>query len=154
MAKQRKRIKPDEAQVDMLPMIDLTFLLVMFFVLTSSFSPTLEDIQLPVALSAAESDGSDIEDGVIIINLKKVKDSNRKAEIRYQGRTLTPKQLVDVLKKEARYHAERKGWTGKWSRLTVRLRADEGARGNMLREVFMACSRANIWKVKLSAEHP
>lgn len=154
MAKERKKQKIQEAKVDMTPMIDLTFLLVMFFVLTSSFSPKLEEVQLPAALKASESDERDLDDGVLIINVRKSKDADRAGEIVYNGKVLEPKELEEVLKKEARYHRETKGWTEDFSRLNVRVRADESARAEMLREVFFACSKAKIWKVKLSAEKP
>ncbi len=154
MAKERKKPQVEEANIDMTPMIDLTFLLVMFFVLTSSFSPKLEEVQLPIALEAAKSNPDDVKDGVLIINVRMKKDADRSGEIVMNGQTYTPVQLEKALKFEADLKKQEKGWTDKWSRLNVRVRADEAVRAELLREVFFACSKAGLWKVKLSAEKP
>lgn len=152
----RDRSKEHEAKVDMTPMIDMVFLLVMFFVLTSSFV-LLEEVQLPVALQATDNqEVKECCETPLLISIILSKDKDRTGDIIFNRETLTPKELVSALQREARYHAEKCGWdnpkkTPKLSKMNVRIRADEGLQGQYLRQVFDACQKAGLWKIKLSA---
>ena len=148
--------KEHEAKIDLTPMIDVVFLLVMFFVLTSSFV-LLEEVQLPVALQATDNpDVNDRCEAPILINITMSKDEDRTGDIKFNRETMTPKELVLALQAEARYHAQKCGWddpnkTPKLSKMNVRIRADQGLQGQYLRQVFDSCQKAGLWKIKLSA---
>ena len=159
-------MKEHEVRLDMTSMIDLTFLLVFFFVLTSSFtSLNLEDLLLPVALSAEELKPVE-EVPALIINIKKTADRTRAGAIIFNGEPVDSNQLAKALRLEAQADAARRGMEQPadldlqkrlslpaLSRLEALVRADEGVLGRYLRDVFMACQKAGIYKVKLAALH-
>ncbi len=157
LRKVNKNLKEHEVAMNMTSMIDLTFLLVFFFVLTSAFtSLNLEELLLPVALSAQEN--KNIEQSVIlIINIQKTNDQTRAGEIHFNGQTQTLNSLIDALRLEVQSDADRRGLEPAGpglpalSKLEVLVRADEGVTGRYLREVFLACQKAGIYKVKLGA---
>ncbi len=156
MRHQHKHLeKEHEAKMDLTPMIDVTFLLVMFFVLTSNLTTlNLEDVLLPVALEASEGG----KEAVLIINIREKNKATREGEIVYNGNPVTPTELQDALRVEVQLDGARRGLEPPpapgaqgLSKLEVLVRPDEGVRGEYLREVFMACSQVGIYKVKISA---
>ncbi|MBI4584636.1 MAG: biopolymer transporter ExbD [Planctomycetes bacterium] len=157
LRKVNKNLKEHEVALNMTSMIDLTFLLVFFFVLTSAFtSLNLEDVLLPVALSAQEIKPAE-DVAILIINIKKMNDQTRAGEIHFNGQTHNLNSLIEALRLEVLSDAERRGMEPggpglpPLSKLEVLVRADEGVTGRYLREVFLACQKAGIYKVKLAA---
>lgn len=148
-----------EVKLDLLPMIDVTFLIVMFFVLTSAFvTLNLEQVLLPTALQAAEYDPT--EEKLLIINIKKTDDSTRDGQIIFDAKPRADTEaLKNALKVEADFykseHGVEVGPGGvELSKLEVLVRADEGVKGKFLRDVFLACQQVGIYKLKLSALQP
>ena len=161
----RKRTKIDmyDCKVDLTPMIDLTFLLVMFFVLTSTFvSLNLEDVFLSVSVHAEDrkqqNDPTNRERSVVINIVRSRKEHNtRKGEIKFNGKTHTWETLEKELRNEVRYDERLRGLDPdssadkQLSKLEALVRADEGIKGEAVRQVFEGCSKVGIWKVKLAA---
>jgi biopolymer transport protein ExbD len=157
MARRKHRRPSFETKIDMTSMIDLTFLLVIFFVLTSSFTTlNLEDVTLPVALSAREQEKP--PEGVIIINVKKTSDATREGKIVFDGTDQTPESLENALKNEVLVHAEQYGPEihegQRLSKLEVLVRADEGVQSKYIRDVFMACQKQGLYRLKISSLQP
>jgi biopolymer transport protein ExbD len=157
MARRKHRRPSFETKIDMTSMIDLTFLLVIFFVLTSSFTTlNLEDVTLPVALSAREQEKP--PEGVIIINVKKTSDATREGKIVFDGTDQTPESLENALKNEVLVHAEQYGPEihegQRLSKLEVLVRADEGVQSKYIRDLFMACQKQGLYRLKISSLQP
>ena len=86
MHRKRTKINMYDTKVDLTPMIDLTFLLVMFFVLTSTFvSLNLEDVLLSVSKNAedrkAQNDPNNRERAVVINIVRPSKDYDSRTGI-------------------------------------------------------------------------
>jgi biopolymer transport protein ExbD len=135
-------------------MIDCTFLLVIFFVLTSAFTTlNLEDVLLPVAVATSEQHP---EGSTLIVNIIKKNDADRTGKIIFNGSPQTYDSLVRDLRLEVQFDKDKRGAEAgpggiELSKLEILVRADEGVKGEYLREVFRACQEVGIWKVKLSA---
>lgn len=163
MHRKRTKINMYDTKVDLTPMIDLTFLLVMFFVLTSTFvSLNLEDVLLSVSKNAedrkAQNDPNNRERAVVINIVRPSKDyDSRTGIIKFDGSEHTWKTLEAALRHEVRYDESLRGLDPdtrpekKISKLEAIVRADEGVRGENLRQVFQVCQKVGIWKVKLAA---
>jgi biopolymer transport protein ExbD len=161
----RKRTKIDmyDCKIDLTPMIDLVFLLVMFFVLTSTFvSLNLEDVFLSVSVHAEDrkpqNDPSNRERSVVINIVRPPKDHNsRKGKIIYGGLEHTWETLEKALRIEVKFDESLRGLDPdskpekKLSKLEALVRADEGIKGEALRQVFEVCAKVGIYKVKLAA---
>lgn len=148
-----------EAKPDLTPMIDLVFLLVMFFVLTSTFtSLNLEEVLLPMATRSADMG----EELVVIINVREKNSSTpREGEIVFNGKVQNQASLERELDLEVKVDGNRRGMEpspvegGKpLSKLEVLVRADQGVRGEYLRQVFVACQKVGLYKLKLGALQP
>ena len=151
--------KEHESKADFTPMIDLVLILVMFFVVTSTFtSLNLEDVLLPMANASADMG----EERIVIINVREKKDAtSREGEIVYNGEVQTPETLQRELDLEVKVDARKRGMEESpveggqpLSKLEVLVRADQGVRGEYLRQIFVACQRVGIYKMKLGALQP
>ena len=79
----RRPLREDEVQINLTPLIDVIFMLLVFFILTTSF---IEESYLPIILPQAESDYQDKDslleviidiDGNYIINDRKLANNRR-----------------------------------------------------------------------------
>lgn len=158
-----------ESKMDMTPLIDCIFQLILFLVLTSQIAIQTEDVDLPFALEAKESKPGENEVPPLIVNVVRDRQPAKKGErsglIRYGGNTYTVKRLTEELQREAAYDAQPRpqgrgrGWEpgpgGKnLSKLSVLLRADKGVKAEYIRHVFEACMSAGIWRLKVAAVLP
>jgi biopolymer transport protein ExbD len=153
-------------KMDMTPLIDCVFLLILFFVLTTEITVNIEDMDLPFALEGVEAKSS-ASAAPIIINIKRdaKPGDTRAGRILYNGQDQKLRDLTTALMREAAYDAEApprgrgSGWElgpggKKLSKLTVIIRADRGVRSQYLRTAFTACAQAAIYKVKVSSMSP
>ena len=156
-----------ENKVDMTPLIDIIFQLILFLVLTSQITLQTEDVDLPFALEGKEIKPGAEEVAPLIVNIVRfaiasAEEGARAGSIVFGGNKLDKKALTKELKKEASYDASPtgrgRGWEPmghlKLSKLSVLVRADKGVRAEYLREVWQACMDAGIYKVKLSTVQP
>jgi len=156
-----------ENKVDMTPLIDIIFQLILFLVLTSQITVKMEDVDLPFALEGKEVKPGAEEVAPLIVNIVRYAlasaEGERAGSIVFDGNKLDKKGLTAELQKEARYDASESGRNRGWeplpggrrlSKLSVLVRADRGVRAEYLREVWQACMDAGIYKVKMSTVQP
>ncbi|MCE0557150.1 MULTISPECIES: biopolymer transporter ExbD [unclassified Motilimonas] len=131
----RRRIRPEEdAQIDMTPMLDVVFIMLIFFIVTTSFvRESGVEVNRPKAASASEQKNA----GVFIA----VKENG---EIYLDRKQLDVQKVHSVLE---RIIAER-GEVG------LVIQADELARHGVVVKVMDAAKSAGIKQISVAAEQP
>jgi biopolymer transport protein ExbD len=162
--RRKKGGESSDVKMDMTPMIDCVFLLILFFLLTTEMTVQVEEVDLPYALEAREDKEKGADDAPILINVvrdRKNAANNRAGKIIYNSETQTLEKLTRALQLEADHHAKPpphgkgNGWEdGQFSKLRVIIRADRGVESQYLRTVFTACAKAKIYKLKVSGVQP
>jgi biopolymer transport protein ExbD len=165
----RKRHDPSEFEqkMNMTPLIDCVFLLIMFFILTTAITVDIEDVQLPFAIEGKPEQAVS-QDIVIVLNVRLTKDQVQRgdAEIVFGGELMTPERLKKELQREVSFdmsetgrgRAPEIGPDGRirLSQLKVRIRADKHARAEYLRTIFTACAEIDpkIYRIEVATEPP
>ncbi|MBD3391348.1 MAG: biopolymer transporter ExbD [Chitinivibrionales bacterium] len=122
----------EAAEVDMAPLIDMVFILLIFFVVTTNFSrQTGVDVSKPKAKSAMSQGQKTIMIGV-----------TREGTIHMHGRQVTPERLHMLVDQEVTKHPE----------TSVVIIADEDAAIGKAVLVMDQCALAGAKKVSLAAE--
>lgn len=131
----RRRVRPEEdAQIDMTPMLDVVFIMLIFFIVTTSFvRESGVEVNRPKAASASEQKNA----GVFIA----VKENG---EIYLDRKQLDVQKVHSVLE---RIIAER-GEVG------LVIQADELARHGVVVKVMDAAKSAGIKQISVAAEQP
>lgn len=131
----RRRSRPDEdAQIDMTPMLDVVFIMLIFFIVTTSFvRESGVEVNRPKAASASEQKNA----GVFIA----VKENG---EIYLDRKQLDVQKVHSVLE---RIIAER-GEVG------LVIQADQMARHGVVVKVMDAAKSAGIKQISVAAEQP
>ncbi len=126
----RRKARQDEVGFNITPMIDLTFLLLIFFMVTSKLSKEQKkmDISLPTAASATQPDDLSNRD---IINL------DGKGVLFVADRAMSDEQMREYL--EARFRSN--------PPLKIYLRADRDTPGKRIREFMKLASEAGAISV-------
>ncbi len=168
----RKHEHSFEMKMEMTPLIDCVFLLIMFFILTTQITVNIEDLTLPFSIEGKPKKPSEVdEDVMLIINVPKAKEedlrdtNDRKGRIMYKGKELTPPKLGAILKKEVDYDKAppplgrgRLPEIGpnnvELSQLEVLIRYDWAVQAEHLREIFQECQKVGIYKLKLATQPP
>ena len=170
MAKKRRESPSFEEKMDMTPLIDCVFLLIMFFILTTEITVRVEAVDLPFALEGnqAKDEGGDT---TLLLNVVLRGDDGVErgaADIIVDGNKLDISKLRDKLQQEVTYdmrdppfgrgrqpEALGDGST-LLSQVKVRVRADKNAAAEHLRTIFMLCQDVHpkIYKIELSSETP
>ena len=119
------------------PMIDIVFLLLIFFIVTWQFSRS--ETELNVSVPTAE-EGSELNrpKGEIIINVL------QDGAIRVEGNTVDLAQLHDKLAAIAR----------QFENQPVRIRGDGGVAYQRIVEVIDTCQKAGIWNISFATQRP
>ena len=166
-----KAHEPEECDIDLTPLIDCVFLLILFFILTTRIVQ-IEDVDLPVAVEGKEQATAN-PDIVQPLMISVVRDpeglsknrGERAGLIKFNGEAVTEKELGTKLIREAIYDREPppngrgRGFElspggKKLSKLAVLVRADKRVRAEFARHVFQACARAGIYKIKVASVDP
>jgi biopolymer transport protein ExbD len=123
----------DEPAINLTPMVDVVFNLLVFFMLATTFAERerLLDLELPLA-SSGERDAGPRE---LVINV------SREGNVVVDGRVLEREQLAQVLADNAR----RDG------RTMVTIRGDRRGYYNGVMDVLDQCMRAGLQDVSLAA---
>ncbi len=127
----------EPAGIQLAPMIDIVFLLLIFFIVTWQF--TRSETELSVSVPTAE-EGADPQRqrGEIIINVL----SNN--TIRVEGVTVTLDQLQSKLAAIAQQHENQ----------PVRIRGDGKVPYQGIVEVIDTCQKAGIWNISFATQKP
>ena len=126
----RGKARQDEVGFNITPMIDLTFLLLIFFMVTSKLSKEQKkmDISLPAAASATQPEDLSNRD---IVNL------DGKGVLHLADRAMSDEQMKEYL--EARFRGN--------PPLKIYLRADRDTPGKRIREFMKLASEAGAVSV-------
>ena len=163
-----KSIDPAECDIDLTPLIDIVFLLILFFILTTQITIQIEEVDLPVALEGEQQETSNpnvVQPLLISVIRDPQNFGDRAGLLRFNGDTLTEKELTEKLRREVAYDAlppprgrgrrkETSPGGEELSKLSVLVRADRDIRAEFTRHVFQACAKVGIYKVKVSSVDP
>jgi biopolymer transport protein ExbD len=142
MARKRKGV--GTVDIDMTPMIDVTFQLITFFMFTLNFSEAVQDqrIQLPTSQVAKPIENSDIEP----LTLQLMNDGR----VIYNGEPVALTALQDYLVNEKSVMRA----AGKEpSAATVVVRADGRSRTGDVQQIIRNCQEQGFDKFTLRAEY-
>ena len=132
----RQNLEPKDVWMQMTSMIDIVFLLLVFFLLVNDMqNMQVEALTLPLAYKA--TDDGHPEPGRIVINVTPT------GEIRINAEPYGRAKLENFLAAEA---VKRTGPDG-LSTLAVKVRADSNCQYKYVQEVMMACMKAKVWKL-------
>ena len=128
---------PEAAAFQLAPMIDIVFLLLIFFIVTWQFSRSEMDLKVSVPTS---TEGKDPRRNhrEIIINVRK------SGEMVVDSQILTEKQVLAKLSAIARVDKNQ----------PVRLRGDGVASWQTMVEVIDIVERAGIWNISFATQRP
>lgn len=129
--------QPESAGMQLAPMIDIVFLLLIFFIVTWQFSRS--ETELDVSVPTAEQ-GEELTRpmGEIIINI--LKDNTIKVE----GVAVDLAQLHDKLAAIA----------GQFENQPVRIRGDGEVTYQRIVQVIDTCQKAGIWNISFATQRP
>jgi len=129
--------QPEPAGIQLAPMIDIVFLLLIFFIVTWQFSRS--ETELNVSVPTAE-EGAELTrpKGEIIINVL------GDGVIRVEGSTVDLPQLHDKLAAIAR----------QFENQPVRIRGDGSVAYQRIVEVIDTCQKAGIWNISFATQRP
>jgi biopolymer transport protein ExbD len=132
----RKRGSTNKAEVDMTPMIDMTFQLIAFFMVALNFSESEFDqrINLPASELAKPPDVPYVEPLTIQMTANQ--------QVLFAGDELTMEQLPNALLREAQFI--RANPQKSVSDVTVIIRADRSAPTGRVQEVIQMCQKADF----------
>ena len=157
MAKKKKKIviARKGVDMDMTPMIDIVFLLIVFFMVVTELTTQQAEVILPVA---SEATVEEPQPGSRILFINVSFDSEGKEIIQLMnGPAMTTEQLTVALRQEAEayglYEANpvNPDPNARLSRIEVTIRCDQGAESGNIHKIFGACQKARIYKVRCAA---
>lgn len=146
--------KNTKADINMTPMIDCVFLMLLFFMMTSEMSSLdMEAMSLPYA-SQAQSPEKVIEDDQVVINIKK--DDAKKGIVRVQAGEYDKNKLSDMIRNSAIGSGIEPQTDPELAKLTVYrlrvlIRCDRDARYETVQWVFDACTKNGVYKTVIAA---
>lgn len=133
----RKQASPEPTGFQIAPMVDIVFLLLIFFLVTWNFAryETELDVKVPTAKEGKESRRSAAE---VIINVR------ANGDIVMNRRKISPEELGGTLRKIAGLYPDQ----------AVILRGDEGTNYRDIVAVLDVCRSSNIWNVAFATSRP
>jgi biopolymer transport protein ExbD len=140
----RKSDGPSQTEIDMTPMIDVTFQLITFFVFTLNFSEAVTDdrIQLPMSQLAKPAEGPPVDP----ITLQVMNDGR----VIYAGEPVALADIGGYLENEKRVML---GAGKEPNAATVILRADGRSRTGDVQDLIKACQEKGFEKFVLRAQY-
>ncbi len=132
-----KSPKPPESVIQLAPMIDIVFLLLIFFLVTWQFSRSEQDSKVKVPTS---SQGREEPRAISEINV----NIRENGEVVINGENLTEGQLLTKLQAIVEVHQNQ----------PVRLRGDGNITYQTLMGVIDICQQAGIWNISFATRRP
>jgi biopolymer transport protein ExbD len=132
-----KAAPPPTATIQMAPMIDIVFLLLIFFLVTWQFSRSEQDskVKVPTSTQGKEENRAKSE---IVVNIR------QGGELLVNGEALTDEQLLGKLRTIAEIYENQ----------PVRLRGDGDITYQTLMGVIDICQKAGIWNISFATRKP
>ncbi|HMP80720.1 MAG TPA: biopolymer transporter ExbD [Pirellulaceae bacterium] len=118
--------------MNMTPMIDVVFLLIIFFLVSSHLARQEARMELSLPVAKSGSDDTDFETPRLTINVQ------QDGSWWLSGRTLEPAKLLDALRQFRQQHGEQ---------IEVRIRGSRLTEYRHVEPIMLACTRAGIWNV-------
>jgi biopolymer transport protein ExbD len=118
--------------INMTPMIDVVFQLIIFFLLSSHLAK--QETQLPLPLPAADSGTVQAADNRPRLTVNVLADGT----LLVANRPITSDDLVSLLRDRRAMHG---------NELEVRIRGDRSVLYSRVEPVLLACAKAGIWNV-------
>lgn len=128
---------PAPAPMNLVPMIDVLFLLLAFFIISWQFSQSETELNVSVP-TAEEGSESAQQRGEIIINIL------ADLSIRVEGQTLTLPELQEKLNALVKDYKNQ----------PVRLRGDATVPYQRVVDVIDTCQKAGIWNISFASQAP
>ncbi|MFH1377824.1 MAG: biopolymer transporter ExbD [Planctomycetota bacterium] len=142
--------KEEEVQLDMTPMIDCVFQLIIFFMLvTEMVSQDISALILPSAQQAIP-DENPPENRLTVNVLQKQSDGKFVDSYEIRRRPLTHQQMNEEILKHASSPTNRPAGE-RLSTGSVLIRADAKVEWKSVQEVQKACMEARLWKIDIGA---
>ncbi|HEY1051095.1 MAG TPA: biopolymer transporter ExbD [Prosthecobacter sp.] len=134
----RKQHSIEPTPMQLAPLVDVLFLLVIFFAVTSHYAKNEQvmDISVPAADEGKEKESRNV--GEIIINIKTA------GEIIVNGQQVTEEELLTKLKNIASIYKDQ----------AVILRGDEVTDYKYVINVLNTCQKAGIWNIAFATRKP
>ncbi|MBM4048155.1 MAG: biopolymer transporter ExbD [Planctomycetes bacterium] len=139
-----KGAPPAELGFDMTPMIDVTFLLIIFFVMVSELTrmEITADVLLPMAEQANVEDAPDRTR--LIINVEK------DGGLFLLGQKRSMDELRTLLAAEAKMAMGPDGFSDR----SVVIRGHKDLKYERVQEIMLECRKQRIWRLSFAAERP
>jgi biopolymer transport protein ExbD len=171
MSKRKKKLSvQEEVSPNLIPMIDIMFLLLLFFMLSADMGQReLEDVILPKAVNIkddAKAEGRDKDRLTInVFHRPEIRCGEFKSErvcrddshwrVGIKGRDYSePEKLQGFLKKEADASRGQDKNNPQISERKVMIRADKTAPYGLAQRAMNVCAKAGIYKVEVGAARP
>lgn len=129
--------QPEAASMQLAPMIDIVFLLLIFFIVTWQFTKSETELSVSVP-NAKEGAEPERQKGEIVINI--LADNSIKVE----GKTMELSELHETLAAIAK----------QFENQPVRIRGDGAVEYQRIVEVIDTCSTAGIWNISFATQRP
>jgi biopolymer transport protein ExbD len=130
---QTRQLEP--AAMQLAPMIDIVFLLLIFFIVTWQFSRSETEMKISVPSSQEGADPKRVL-GEIIVNVRVT------GEVVVEGQVMSQAQLKQKLSAIAKQHQNQ----------PVRLRGDAKCEYQTIVEVIDTCQKAGIWNISFATQ--
>ena len=129
--------EPQPAAMQMAPMIDIVFLLLIFFIVTWQFSRDEMDLKIAVPTSEEGADPQRVL-GEIVLNVR------ADGSVSVWGETKTKAGLAETLSAIAAQHKNQ----------PVRVRGDSATPFQEIVEVIDICQKSGIWNISFATQRP
>lgn len=132
---------PDGIGFQLAPMLDVVFLLLIFFVVTQKIILNEQDlkVKVPTAPKSTEEESRAIDE--IIINAR---EENGELVITIDREVFTQEKLMTLLKRMVAVNPNQ----------PVRIRGDAEMTWQRMADVISTCSQAGVWNVSFSKQLP
>jgi len=132
----KRRIKPEDGSMNMTPMIDVVFQMIIFFVTTADLDRKSFDEKIRLAMSPHGPTVEQRDPRTITIEV------TEKGKIELGRVFIGPKILLKILRKAVAEYGQS---------TPVVIRGDGNTKHGEIRKVMDICTAAGLWKIKFSA---
>ncbi|MBR3219052.1 MAG: biopolymer transporter ExbD [Thermoguttaceae bacterium] len=132
-------LKPKPAKMNLTPMIDVVFLLIIFFVVSNTMMQRERSMPIDLPSAAAADDDTESQTGKIIINI------DAAGKLYYGAAEVTGEELKNTLQRERQRSA---------LPLEVRIRCDRTVPYSRIEPVLTLCAEAQIADISFAVISP